>query len=91
MAQITVIPVNINLFEVTVDDRISTRHTVTLNNVDYLRLTGKQVSPSTLIEKSFEFLLERESNSSILRQFDLSVISRYFPDFEKIIATRLNP
>jgi len=42
-----------------------------------------------LIEKSFEFLLERESNTSILRSFDLPVIQRYFPEYERAIGTLL--
>lgn len=38
-----------------------------------------------LIEKSFEFLLDRESNTSILSTFDLPVIARYFPEYESKI------
>ena len=35
---------------------------------------------SALIRK---FLLERESKESILRSFDLTVIGRYFPEWEQ--------
>ena len=42
-----------------------------------------------LIKASFEFLLERESNNSILSQFDLKVITHYFPEYEKEIKKRL--
>ena len=35
-----------------------------------------------LVKNSFEFLLAREPNTSILREFDLSIISAYFPDYE---------
>ena len=38
-----------------------------------------------LIKKSFAFLLDRESKESILASFDLTVISRYFPEFEGVI------
>ena len=34
-----------------------------------------------LVRASFVFLLEREPPSSILKTFDLSVISRYFPEY----------
>ena len=34
-----------------------------------------------LVRASFEFLLEREPASSILRRFDLDVIGRYFPEY----------
>jgi hypothetical protein len=53
------------------------------------RLTGGRVSTETLVQQSFEFLLERESNASILRSFDLPVIQRYFPEYERTIGARL--
>jgi len=34
------------------------------------------------VRESFRFLLEREPKESILREFDLSVIKRYFPDYD---------
>ena len=42
-----------------------------------------------LVRESFHFLLEREPADSILSDFDLDVISRYFPDYESEIRTRL--
>jgi hypothetical protein len=76
--------------QVTVKERGSqTRHKVTLKRADYERLTGGDVSPETLVVESFRFLLEREPKESILRSFDLTVISRYFPEFEREIASRL--
>jgi hypothetical protein len=54
---------------------------------DYaLKLTAGKITTAQLVEKSFEFLLERESNTNILRQFDLSVIARYFPEYETVIS-----
>jgi hypothetical protein len=64
-------------------------HQVTLNPKDSKRLAGDAVEPETLIRKSFEFLLEREPKESILSRFDLSVISRYFPEYEREIKSRL--
>jgi hypothetical protein len=64
-------------------------HQVTLDPEDYLRLAGATAEPEELIRKSFEFLLERESKDSILSRFDLSVISRYFPEYESEIKKRL--
>lgn len=40
-----------------------------------------------LIEKSFRFLLEREPVSSILREFSLSDIQKYFPEYKDEILT----
>lgn len=64
-------------------------HTVFLDDSYYQRLTKRQVTEEELIEQSFQFLLEHESKESILREFDLSVISRYFPGYESEIQKRL--
>ncbi|HXP80594.1 MAG TPA: hypothetical protein VN976_11870 [Verrucomicrobiae bacterium] len=64
-------------------------HQITLNPKDYARLAGGAVEPEELVRKSFQFLLERESKESILGRFDLSVISRYFPEYEREIKKRL--
>ena len=77
------------VYQVTVENGSTTRHTVTVTPEYWQRLTGGRVSSETLIEKSFEFLLERESNSSILPSFDLPVIQRYFPEYESIIGEHL--
>ena len=45
--------------------------------------------PETLVRESFVFLLEREPVSSIMGEFSLDVISRYFPEYEREIASRL--
>lgn len=76
-------------FEVTVEASTTTTHTVELSVDYYQKLTGGRVSPETLIEKSFEFLLERENNTMILSRFNLPLIGRYFPEYEKNILTRL--
>jgi len=77
-------------FQVTVRERGSeTRHRVTLSKADYERLSGGRASPENLVAESFRFLLEREAKESILRSFDLTVIGRYFPEYEREIAQRL--
>ena len=89
MAEIRVTPKDDETFEVTVRESSTTTHTVKLTKDYYQKLTAGQVPPETLIEKSFEFLLERESNTMILRRFDLLVIGHYFPEYEKTIVGRL--
>jgi len=64
-------------------------HQVTLDPKVRAKLAGETVEPETLIRKSFEFLLEREPKESILSRFDLSIISRYFPEFESEIKKKL--
>ena len=76
-------------FEVTVKGETTTTHRVTVDPSYYEKLSGGRVPPETLVAKSFEFLLEREPNTSILRRFDLPVISRYFPEYEKAIRQML--
>jgi hypothetical protein len=43
---------------------------------------------SALVRESFAFLLDREPPSSILRRFDLSVISTYFPEYPAALKAR---
>ena len=67
-----------------------TTHVVTVSPKDYTRFTNGKVEPEELVRRSFEFLLEREPQESILARFDLSVISRYFPEYESEIKRRLS-
>ncbi len=77
-------------FRITVAEGGSrTTHQVTLTNDYYQRLTSGAVAPEDLIHRSFEFLLEHEPKESILSRFDLSVIARYFPEYEHEIQKRL--
>jgi hypothetical protein len=66
-----------------------TRHQVTLSREDYERLSGGAGSAAELVRASFEFLLEREPKESILHRFDLTVISRYFPEYSEEIRKRV--
>lgn len=59
-----------------------TTHRVNVSSSEYQDLTGGSVPPEKLVECSFEFLLEREPKESIIKTFDLSIISRYFPEYE---------
>ena len=86
---ITVKKINDTLFNVTVEGRKRTTHEVTVSRSYYRQLTGERVSCETLIKKSFEFLLEREPNTSILSSFDLTVINQYFPEYERIIQNSI--
>lgn len=56
-------------------------HQVTLSEADCARPGGGDTL-ETLMEAAFRFLLDRELKESILRRFDLTVISRCFPKFE---------
>ena len=72
-----------------IEGKSESSHRVTLAEKDYTRLTSGKVSPEELIRRSFEFLLEHESKESILGRFDLTIISRYFPQYEREIKKRI--
>ena len=90
-AKIEVEKVDNSKFRVRVSESGSeTIHNVTVSPTDYTRLTGGKVEPEELVRRSFEFLVEREPKESIFTRFDLSVISRYFPEYEREIKRRLS-
>ena len=86
---IQVEPKGKNVYRVTVEEGGSrSQHTVTLEEGYYRKLTDGKITPEELIRKSFDFLLERESKESILSSFELPVIQRYFPEYERTIGGR---
>jgi hypothetical protein len=75
---------------VTVHNGGETHYRVRVARRDLARLAPGASDPSDLVRASFAFLLEREPKESILREFDLTVIGRYFPDYETEIGHRLS-
>ena len=60
-----------------------TEHSVSVARAD-LERWGRgpdQKDVEQLVVRSFEFLLEREPASAILKTFELSVIPRFYPEF----------
>ena len=74
-----------NEYEVTVQSITVTTHLVTLSDEVYTNLTNNKVTKEELLDFSFKFLLDREPNTSIMSSFELTVISRYFSDYEKSV------
>ena len=68
---------------VTVHADTSTTHRVGVTHAEHARFGDGDVTE--LVRRSFEFLLARESNRSILREFTLGDIERYFPEFGRHI------
>jgi hypothetical protein len=88
-ARIEVNHVEKDRFRVTIDEGDGrTTHMVTVDPAYAGRLAA--VPREDLVRRSFEFLLEREPKEAILRSFDLSVIARYFPEYEAEIARRIH-
>jgi len=70
-------------FEVSVREAASeTRHHVTISQRDHERLANGRTADQ-VVEAAFRFLLDREPKESILSRFDIMVIARYFPEFER--------
>jgi len=73
---------------VSVKSNHATTHRVRVSRTDVERLAEGHAAEE-LLRESFQFLLEREPNTSILSSFDLSLIGRYFPEYEREIRARL--
>ncbi|CAI8434708.1 MAG: Uncharacterised protein [SAR116 cluster bacterium] len=70
-----------DVFQVTVADSMFTTHEVTVTDQSLTDLTDNKVTKEKLLQFSFNFLLDREPNTSILSTFDINVISKYFSDY----------
>jgi hypothetical protein len=71
---------------VSVSAPTKTSHVVRVSSAELERYGGGDVHE--LLRRSFEFLLDHESNTSILREFDLGTIERYFPDYAAAMKRR---
>ena len=82
--------INDGLFEVLITHDGTTSHLVSLNQNDYEKYSHRQCAPEELINASFKFLLDRESNQYILKKFSLSIIENYFPEYPAELNKYLN-
>lgn len=75
------------------DDASTSTHQVTVSDDDATRLAAALDTSDVerLLYETFDFLLEREPKESILSSFDVSVVSRYFPEYEHEMRSRLAP
>ena len=66
-----------------------TSHTVHISEGMLDELGIEDVGGEEVVRESFAFLLEREPATSILPEFGLDVISRYFPEYPDELAKRV--
>lgn len=86
---ITVEPLGDSKYRVTVEQQGSrSTHEVTVRP-DALARYAPGKSAEWLLRASFEFLLEREPKEAILGRFDLPIIERYFPEYRRVIQSRV--
>jgi len=70
------------------DGTVTTSHTVTVPPALTEALRWPQGHERELVESSFDFLLDREPATQILRRFSLDVIGDYFPDYAREMTRR---
>ncbi len=76
-------------FEVTVREKGGeSHHRVTMAADQKARLCPNS-EPEECLKAAFRFLLDREPKEAILGRFDVTVISKYFPEFEKKLGKYL--
>lgn len=78
-------------FGVTVrEGDVTTSHRVTVPEelLEDLGLTN--VEPEEVVRESFAFLLEREPATSIMSEFPLTAIGRFFPEYHEELPKRLS-
>lgn len=91
MADIRITPLGAREFRVQVrEGERETTHRVTVPEQLGEGLDLRDDDLERVVRESFRFLLEREPASSILAQFSLSEISRYFPEYPGELARRLS-
>ncbi len=79
------------VFDVVVrEGKSETRHQVTMSQEVYQQLTSGQHTPEDCMHAAFRFLLDREPKESIFPRFDVTLISRYFPEFRRVIPRYLS-
>jgi len=71
-------------------DGDDSRHHVTMSETTARQLGGGDHAPAQCVEAAFRFLLDREPKESIMGRFDVTVIPRYFPEFEAELPAYLD-
>lgn len=89
MASIKIKEINLTTYLVTVVDSVATQHEVTVPITYAISLTASKISTEQLVRNAFEFLLAREPNTSILKNFELGKIGVYFGEFEETMLNLL--
>ena len=70
------------------DDARATTHEVSVDR-EVLEDLAPGATPEELVRVSFAFLLEREPRESIMREFELPIIGRFFGDYRDEMLRRL--
>jgi len=91
MPDIDISAAGVNAYDVTItaDDGAETRHRVWVPPAMLTELGLSEAQEPVLVRASITYLLEREPASSILPEFGLDEIARFFPTYPTEIGTLL--
>jgi hypothetical protein len=91
MTEISITPTEPARFDVQLTEgSAATNHRVTVPKSMLEDPQLGAVDPEVIVRQSMEFLLEREPPTSILSEFSLDVIPRYFGDYHAELRRRLS-
>ena len=79
---ISVIQIDQNYFEATLSCSVIMRHKVKVSNEAHLKYSSGTISKAQLVTKAFLFLLRRETNTAIFKEFIFEEIETSFPEFK---------
>ena len=76
-----------DIFEVVVVGDTTTCHEVIVTDKVLLELTNNLVSKKDLLDFSFNFLLRKEPNTSIMTSFEISIIGQFFKEYKNEVRS----
>ena len=76
-----------DIFEVVVVGDTTTCHEVIVTDKVLLELTNNLVSKKDLLDFSFNFLLRKEPNTSIMTSFEISIIGQFFAEYKNEVRS----
>ena len=76
-----------DVFEVVVVGDTTTCHEVIVTDKVLLELTNNLVSKKDLLDFSFNFLLRKEPNTSIMTSFEISIIGQFFTEYKNEVRS----
>lgn len=91
MTDIVITPLEPGQFRAEVTaGHLTTSHRVTVPDGVLSDMGVASADPETVVRETMRFLLEREPATSILPEFSLDDVPRYFPDFYEELRMRLS-
>ena len=81
---ITITKINRDKYKVTIHKGVVSTHIVAISDEIHSQFTENKISKEQFLKKTFLFLLQREANTEILEEFNIEIITKYFPEFSKI-------